>query len=63
MIQITPKCAHATLDRLKGIVMRVVAGDITPDTAIVCPYCNRILFYVEEMDEEPAKEVANSRRR
>lgn len=49
MIQITPGCPHGAGDLVKGIVMRVILGEIKADTAIVCPYCNKVIFYVEEI--------------
>ncbi|HYX20464.1 MAG TPA: hypothetical protein VFA98_06420 [Thermoanaerobaculia bacterium] len=51
MIEITPRCPHGTGERAKSIVMLVIAGEIVGDTAIVCPYCNKIIFYVEERSE------------
>lgn len=51
MIEITPGCPHGAGDLVKGVVMRVIAGEIEADTAIVCPYCNKVIFYVMERSE------------
>jgi len=52
MIEVRSKCPHGSdAARLGGIVMRVIAGELQPDTALVCPHCSKIIFYVEERRE------------
>ena len=50
MIEITSRCLHCK-DAFKGIVMRVISGELRPNMAIVCP-CNRIAFFIHELSEE-----------
>ena len=47
MIEITAHCSHRQ-DYIKGIAMRVIAGELRAPLAIVCPECDRILFLVRE---------------
>lgn len=51
MIEITPGCLHGAGDPAKAVVMLVITRQIEADTALVCPYCNKIIFYVMERSE------------
>lgn len=50
MIEITSKCPDCKY-AFKGIVMRVIYGELQPNMAIVCPH-NRIAFFIHELSGE-----------
>ncbi len=60
MIEITSKCEHCK-DAFKGIVMRVISGELQPNMAIVCP-CNRIAFFIYEHREEEIMEETTKKK-
>lgn len=45
MIEVKACCGHFP-DAIKGIVMRVIAGDLRPHLAIGCPECAGLLFSI-----------------
>jgi hypothetical protein len=51
MIEIASRCGHHR-DCLKGIVMRVISGDLQPDLAIACPTCGKVCILILEIEEK-----------
>lgn len=59
MIEIVSRCGHLR-DLIKGIVMRVIIGEIAPSPGeaivIPCPVCGKIWAFVHEVEhDEPRR--------